>query len=54
MDINLLDGDDATPLHFAASRGHSDTVSRDLVNHRYTLSLSLFSTLRSTANVSAM
>ena len=27
VDINLLDGDDATPLHFAASRGHSDTVN---------------------------
>ena len=54
VDINLLDGDDATPLHFAASRGHSDTVSTDTVNHRYTLSLSLFSTLRSTVNVSAM
>ena len=23
----MLDGDEATPLHFAASRGHSDTVS---------------------------
>ena len=27
VDINMLDGDEATPLHFAASRGHSDTVS---------------------------
>ena len=27
VDINLLDGDEATPLHFAASRGHVDTVS---------------------------
>lgn len=26
VDINLLDGDDATPLHFAASRGHIDMV----------------------------
>ena len=39
VDINLLDGDDATPLHFAASRGHSDTVSTDILNHRYTLCL---------------
>ena len=29
VDINLLDGDEATPLHFAASRGHADTVSAD-------------------------
>ena len=29
VDINLLDGDEATPLHFAASRGHVDTVSGD-------------------------
>ena len=29
VDINLLDGDEATPLHFAASRGHVDTVSAD-------------------------
>ena len=27
MDINLKDGDAATPLHFAASRGHADCVS---------------------------
>ena len=27
VDINLVDGDEATPLHFAASRGHTETVS---------------------------
>jgi ankyrin repeat protein len=27
VDINLKDGDSATPLHFAASRGHADSVS---------------------------
>eukprot|EP00090_Calanus_glacialis_P044778 TRINITY_DN8023_c0_g1_i4.p1 TRINITY_DN8023_c0_g1~~TRINITY_DN8023_c0_g1_i4.p1 ORF type:complete len:984 (-),score=275.70 TRINITY_DN8023_c0_g1_i4:1081-3648(-) len=32
VDINILDGDEATPLHFAASRGHSDTV-RWLLRH---------------------
>ena len=34
VDINLLDGDDATPLHFAASRGHSDTVNK-YISPRY-------------------
>jgi hypothetical protein len=27
VDIDLKDGDEATPLHFAASRGHADCVS---------------------------
>lgn len=32
VDPNLRDGDGATPLHFAASRGHIDTV-RWLLRH---------------------
>ena len=35
VDINTLDGDEATPLHFAASRGHSDTVSREISIKRH-------------------
>ena len=27
VDVNIRDGDEATPLHFAASRGHTETVS---------------------------
>jgi ankyrin repeat protein len=27
VEIDLKDGDEATPLHFAASRGHADCVS---------------------------
>lgn len=38
MDPNLRDGDGATPLHFAASRGHLDTV-RWLLKHGARLSL---------------
>lgn len=30
VDINLKDGDAATPLHFAASRGHVDCVSKTI------------------------
>ena len=26
VDVNIRDGDEATPLHFAASRGHTETV----------------------------
>lgn len=38
MDPNLRDGDGATPLHFAASRGHLTAV-RWLLNHGAKLSL---------------
>lgn len=38
MDPNLRDGDGATPLHFAASRGHLSVV-RWLLNHGAKLSL---------------
>ena len=38
VDINLLDGDEATPLHFAASRGHVDTVGVMRRHDDYTLS----------------
>lgn len=38
VDPNLRDGDGATPLHFAASRGHLDTV-RWLLRHGARLSL---------------
>lgn len=38
MDPNLRDGDGATPLHFAASRGHLETV-RWLLKHGARLSL---------------
>lgn len=38
VDPNLRDGDGATPLHFAASRGHLDTV-RWLLKHGARLSL---------------
>ena len=27
VDVNIRDGDEATPLHFAVSRGHTETVS---------------------------
>lgn len=38
VDPNLRDGDGATPLHFAASRGHLAAV-RWLLNHGAKLSL---------------
>lgn len=38
VDPNLRDGDGATPLHFAASRGHLTAV-RWLLNHGAKLSL---------------
>lgn len=38
VDPNLRDGDGATPLHFAASRGHVDTV-RWLLRHGARLTL---------------
>lgn len=38
VDPNLRDGDGATPLHFAASRGHLETV-RWLLRHGARLSL---------------
>lgn len=38
VDPNLRDGDGATPLHFAASRGHLSCV-RWLLNHGAKLSL---------------
>jgi len=38
VDPNLRDGDGATPLHFAASRGHLSVV-RWLLNHGAKLSL---------------
>lgn len=38
VDPNLRDGDGATPLHFAASRGHLSTV-RWLLKHGARLSL---------------
>lgn len=38
VDPNLRDGDGATPLHFAASRGHLTSV-RWLLNHGAKLSL---------------
>lgn len=38
VDPNLRDGDGATPLHFAASRGHLETV-RWLLKHGARLSL---------------
>lgn len=41
MDPNLRDGDGATPLHFAASRGHVDTV-RWLLRHGAKLLLDKF------------
>lgn len=41
VDPNLRDGDGATPLHFAASRGHLDTV-RWLLKHGARLSLDKF------------
>jgi ankyrin repeat protein len=41
VDPNLLDGDGATPLHFAASRGHVETV-RWLLRHGARLVLDKF------------
>lgn len=41
VDPNLRDGDGATPLHFAASRGHVDTV-RWLLRHGAKLLLDKF------------
>lgn len=41
VDPNLRDGDGATPLHFAASRGHLETV-RWLLKHGARLSLDKF------------
>lgn len=41
VDQNLRDGDGATPLHFAASRGHLTAV-RWLLNHGAKLSLDKF------------
>lgn len=38
VDLNLRDGDGATPLHFAASRGHLSCV-RWLLSHGAKLSL---------------
>lgn len=38
VDPNLRDGDGATPLHFAASRGHIDTI-RWLLRHGGRLTL---------------
>lgn len=38
VDINLRDGDGATALHFAASRGHVTTV-RWLLNHGAAITL---------------
>lgn len=38
VDANLRDGDGATPLHFAASRGHAETV-RWLLRHGARLTL---------------
>jgi ankyrin repeat protein len=41
VDPNLRDGDGATPLHFAASRGHTETV-RWLLRHGARLVLDKF------------
>lgn len=41
VDINLRDGDGATPLHFAASRGHVETV-RWLLRHGASILLDKF------------
>jgi ankyrin repeat protein len=41
VDPNLRDGDGATPLHFAASRGHAETV-RWLLRHGARLVLDKF------------
>lgn len=41
VDPNLRDGDGATPLHFAASRGHLTTV-RWLLSHGARISLDRF------------
>lgn len=41
VDPNLRDGDGATPLHFAASRGHLTAV-RWLLSHGAKLSLDKF------------
>ena len=30
--MNIRDGDEATPLHFAASRGHTETVTHLISN----------------------